>query len=119
MLSLLRARGLLLDGLRDHLLTTLVVSQDNLVVGSAALEMYANGALLRSVAVVESMQGHGLGQAAHGGCTATRGGARRASGVPADEYGRGLLCETWLCANRASDCSRRREGLGRIHCRML
>ena len=61
-LSLLRARGLLLYGLRDHLLTTLVVSQDNLVVGSAALEMYANGALLRSVAVVESMQGHGLGR---------------------------------------------------------
>jgi len=61
-LSLLGARSLLLEGVRDHVLTMLVASQDNLVVGSAALEMYADGALLRSVAVVESMQGHGLGR---------------------------------------------------------
>ena len=61
-LGLLRTHGLLLDGLRDHIPTTLVASQHDAVVGSAALEMYADGALLRSVAVDPSIQGHGIGR---------------------------------------------------------
>ena len=60
-LSLLRGHGLLLDGLREHLSTTLVAEQDDRVVGSAALEMYTDGALLRSVAVAPAVQGHGVG----------------------------------------------------------
>jgi N-acetylglutamate synthase-like GNAT family acetyltransferase len=49
------------DGLASHLATTLVARQDGGVVGSAALEVYPDGALLRSVAVAPEAQGHGLG----------------------------------------------------------
>ncbi len=50
-----------LDGLRDHLATTLVARQDGRIVGTAALEVYSEGALLRSVAVAPDLQGKGLG----------------------------------------------------------
>ena len=61
-LRLLAQSHLPLDGLEDHLATTLVARQDGQIVGSAALEMYPEGALLRSVAVAPVLQGHGLGQ---------------------------------------------------------
>jgi amino-acid N-acetyltransferase len=60
-LRLLEANQLPLDGLRDHLATTLVARENGRVVGSAALEVYPDGALLRSVAVAIDRQGHGLG----------------------------------------------------------
>jgi amino-acid N-acetyltransferase len=60
-LQLLGQNMLPLEGLRDHLGTTLVARQSGYVVGSAALEVYADGALLRSVAVAPNMQGQGLG----------------------------------------------------------
>ena len=50
------------DGLRDHLATTLVARDADAIVGSAALEVYADGALLRSVAVAPSLQRSGLGR---------------------------------------------------------
>ena len=46
-----------LDGLADHLATTLVARRDGAIVGSAALEMYPDGALLRSVAVAPTCRG--------------------------------------------------------------
>jgi amino-acid N-acetyltransferase len=49
------------DGLTDHLSTTIVARQDGRIVGSAALEMYAGAALLRSVAVDPALHGQGLG----------------------------------------------------------
>ena len=58
---LLNQNHLPLDGLADHLATTLVARQEGRIVGSAALEVYADGALLRSVAVAPELQGHGLG----------------------------------------------------------
>jgi amino-acid N-acetyltransferase len=54
--------GLPPDGLGDHLDTTLVARQDGQLIGSAALEIYPRGALLRSVAVDASSRGRGLGQ---------------------------------------------------------
>ena|SRR5436309_706765 len=60
-LALLERTQLPLDGLRDHLATTIVVRQDGRVVGSAALELYQGAALLRSVAVDPGLQGRGLG----------------------------------------------------------
>jgi len=60
--SLVRSQGLPLDGLRDHLAMILVASDDSDIVGSAAVEMYADGALLRSVAVTPARQGHGVGR---------------------------------------------------------
>ena len=45
----------------EHLATTLVVRQNGRVIGSAALEVYPDGALLRSVAVAPEAQGQGLG----------------------------------------------------------
>lgn len=60
-LALVSAAGLPLDGLRDHLLTTFVARDGGTVVGSAALELYADGALLRSVAVAPDHRGRGIG----------------------------------------------------------
>lgn len=61
-LDLLTENHLPLDGLRDHLAMTLIARQRGRVVGSAALEMYADGALLRSVAVAPALQRNGLGR---------------------------------------------------------
>ena len=61
--QLLAQHHLPLDGLRDHLATTLVArGDDGPIVGSAALEIYSEGALLRSVAVGPQRQGQGLGR---------------------------------------------------------
>jgi amino-acid N-acetyltransferase len=60
-LALLETNRLPVDGLADHLATTIVARQNGTIVGSAALEVYADGALLRSVAVAPEQQGSGLG----------------------------------------------------------
>jgi N-acetylglutamate synthase-like GNAT family acetyltransferase len=60
-LELLRANALPVDGLLDHLATALVARSLDRVVGSAALEIYDDGALLRSVAVDATQRGHGVG----------------------------------------------------------
>jgi amino-acid N-acetyltransferase len=62
-LQLLRDSGLPVDGLSDHWDTTLVVRDADRIVGSAALEVYGDGALLRSVAVASGLQRSGLGRA--------------------------------------------------------
>ena len=61
-LALLTEQRLPLDGLRDHVRSMLVARQDGRIVGSAALEIYADGALLRSVAVAPERRGDGLGR---------------------------------------------------------
>jgi amino-acid N-acetyltransferase len=60
-LDLLERSALPTDGWIDHLGATLVARDAGRIVGSAALEIYGDGALLRSVAVDESLRGHGLG----------------------------------------------------------
>jgi len=56
------ARGQLpLDGLREHLDTAIVARRDGAVVGVAALEVYQDGVLMRSVTVALELQGQGLG----------------------------------------------------------
>ena len=55
------AANLPADGLLDHLGTTLVARRLGRIVGTAALEIYAEGALLRSVAVDAALRGHGVG----------------------------------------------------------
>jgi amino-acid N-acetyltransferase len=59
-LALLDECGLPGEGLAPHLSTTLVARDGNQIVGSSALEMYEEFALLRSVAVKPSYRGHGL-----------------------------------------------------------
>lgn len=61
-LRLLADNGLPADGLLAHLDTTLVLRAGDDVVACAALEFYADGALLRSVAVQDALKGGGLGQ---------------------------------------------------------
>jgi amino-acid N-acetyltransferase len=51
------------DGVGDHIATTLVAKDDRHLVGTAALELYGESALLRSVAVAAEQRGRGLGQA--------------------------------------------------------
>ena len=59
--ALLERSHLPLDGVDEHV-HTMVVARDNAtVVGTAALELYADGALLRSVAVDPAFQGRTLG----------------------------------------------------------
>jgi len=60
-LRLLADSGLPTDGLLDHRETVLVARLDDRVVACAALAVYADGALLRSVAVAEALRGSGLG----------------------------------------------------------
>ena len=60
--ALLVASKLPIEGLAAHLANTLVVRDGPGVVGVAALEVYAGGALLRSVAVDERVRGRGVGQ---------------------------------------------------------
>jgi amino-acid N-acetyltransferase len=59
--KLLERHHLPLDGVDDHLPTMLVAREGSQIVGTAALELYADGALLRSVAVETSQQGRRLG----------------------------------------------------------
>ena len=61
-MALLGSCDLPQDGLSDHLATTLVARESGKVVGCVALELYDRDALLRSVAVEESMRGQGLGR---------------------------------------------------------
>ncbi|HRJ43254.1 MAG: GNAT family N-acetyltransferase [Caldilineaceae bacterium] len=60
--GLLSASGLPLDGLDGHLSAALVAKEDGQIVGSAALEIYGESALLRSVAVAQPLRGTGLGR---------------------------------------------------------
>lgn len=59
---LLEQNHLPVVGLDDHFATALVAREHGRLVGSAALEVYPDGVLLRSVAVAQDLQGHGLGQ---------------------------------------------------------
>jgi amino-acid N-acetyltransferase len=61
-LKLLRESGLPIDGLVDHLNTALVARDGTAIVGCAAVEIYPDGALLRSVAVAREARGHGVGE---------------------------------------------------------
>lgn len=61
-LGLLAENHLPIEGLREHVETTIVARQDGRIVGSAALEMYPDGALLRSVAVAPALQRHRVGR---------------------------------------------------------
>ena len=59
--QLLEAERLPLDDLETHLKTMIVAKRDGKVVGASAVELYADGALLRSVVVSPLAQGQGLG----------------------------------------------------------
>ena len=61
-LTLLRSQKLPVDDLESHLETTLVARRNGAIVGSVAVEVYADGGLLRSVAVAADVQGHGVGR---------------------------------------------------------
>lgn len=62
-LQLLRDSGLPHAGLSDHAANLLVAVQGGRLVGSAALELYGDAALLRSVAVTPALRGRGVGVA--------------------------------------------------------
>ena len=66
-------------GVRRHLANALVARADGRIVGSAVLELYPEGALLRSVAVDAGSRGRGLGARLTGEALdlARRRGARR------------------------------------------
>ncbi len=61
-LALVQSCGLPIDGLEQHLGTALVARDHDAIVACAALELYGDSALLRSVAVALHMRGRGLGQ---------------------------------------------------------
>lgn len=61
-LQLLREAGLPPDGLVDHLDTAFVARDGAALVGCAALEVYPDGALLRSVAVAQAAREQGVGR---------------------------------------------------------
>ena len=59
--DLLERHRLPVDGVDGHVGTMVVARDGSRVVGAAALELYADGALLRSVAVDPALQGQHLG----------------------------------------------------------
>ena len=59
---LLKSHGLPEAGLGEHMTTAVVARSEGDVVGSAVVEIYPKGALLRSLAVDRRLQGHGLGK---------------------------------------------------------
>jgi amino-acid N-acetyltransferase len=61
-LDLLTASNLPHDGLAEHFDGAVVARDGATVVGSAALELYGEAALLRSVVVAEGLRGQGLGR---------------------------------------------------------
>lgn len=61
LLALMERADLPTDGLSDHLDAALVARDGDRIVGSAAIEIYADGGLLRSVAVDADRRGTGLG----------------------------------------------------------
>jgi amino-acid N-acetyltransferase len=58
---LLARQHLPLDGIDEHVETMVVAKKGSEVVGSATVELYTDGALLRSVVVDPMVQGQGLG----------------------------------------------------------
>jgi amino-acid N-acetyltransferase len=60
--ALLERARLPVDGLASHLDSALVARDGDRVVASAAIEIYSDGGLLRSVAVDDAHRGTGLGQ---------------------------------------------------------
>lgn len=62
LLTLLERSDLPKDGITNHVATALVARKANLIVGSAALELYGAEALLRSVTVDEPLRGQGIGR---------------------------------------------------------
>ena len=61
-LRLLADHQLPLDGVDAHVATMLVARDGDCVVGAAAIEVYSDGGLLRSVVVDRAYQGQGGGQ---------------------------------------------------------
>ena len=61
-LQLLRDAELPVEGIVEHLSTAVVARDGATIVGCAALEVYPEGALLRSVVVASAARGHGVGQ---------------------------------------------------------
>ena len=59
--DLLQRSHLPVDGVSDCLSTAVVARENGQIIGSAALEVYPDGALLRSVAVAPESQRQGLG----------------------------------------------------------
>lgn len=59
--AVLEQNRLPVDGLREHIVTTLVARREGRIVGSAALEPYVDGVLLRSVAVAPELHHQGIG----------------------------------------------------------
>ena len=60
--ALLQSHNLPVDDVETHLGSAVVARRKGAVVGSAALELYRDGALLRSVAVSPDLKGQGLGR---------------------------------------------------------
>lgn len=61
--KLLAEANLPLDGVQEHLGDFVLAVRDDCVIGTAALEKYGDCGLLRSVAVIASEHGRGLGAA--------------------------------------------------------
>jgi amino-acid N-acetyltransferase len=59
--DLVRRSGLPTDGLPDFCHTLLVARLEGRIIGTAGVELYEDGALLRSVAVEEDARGLGVG----------------------------------------------------------
>ena len=60
-IGLLVKSQLTVEGLTDHLATSLIARNQTTIVGTVTLEMFDDGALLRSLAVEPAARGRGIG----------------------------------------------------------
>ena len=89
--ALLERHGLPVDD--ANRMDALVARVDGRVVGAAGLELYADGAVLRSVVVDASM---GLGQQPHRGRRRVSARSPYAGGLPAHDHGGWILSSIWI-----------------------
>jgi GNAT superfamily N-acetyltransferase len=113
--GLISANRLPLDGLREHLDTAGGRTLERGGVGVAALEVYEDGVLMRSVAVAPALHGQGLGHRLHECGPGSRGAILE---VPhaylPDDDGGGVLSEVRFRAGRTDRRSRFGAGFDRI-----
>ena len=116
--ALLERLHLPLAGVDEHLPTMLVARDGEQIVGTAALELYADGALLRSVAVEPRRQGRQLGHQLTDAALQPGHNPRREHRLPVDDDSRAVFSQVRLRADRPRAGAAVRSRVGGVSIRV-
>ena len=98
--ALLKAAALPVAGIENHVETTLVARDSERLLGCAAVEVYGQAGLLRSVAVEVEHRGEGWGERLTKGARA-RAQPRGSQHLPAHDHRQSFLSAVRLCRDSA------------------